>query len=417
MKVLIIGGGGREHAIAWKVAQNSKVEKIYCAPGNGGTAIEEKCENVAITKIEELITFVKENSIEITIVGPEAPLTEGVVDAFKEAGLKIFGPSRHGAKLEGSKIFSKDFMKKYGIKTAQYETFDHIDNAREYLKKCIYPTVIKADGLAAGKGVVICANEEEAVKTLEEFMIDDIFKGAGKNIVIEEFLEGVEASILSITDGKTIIPFLSAKDHKQIFDENKGPNTGGMGVIAPNPYCTEEVLELFNKDIVIPTLEGIKAEKMDFTGIIFFGVMINKNGAYLIEYNVRMGDPETEAVLLLMESDFLDLILAAVNGDLSSAEVKWSKGSACCVVAASGGYPGNFQKGYTISIDNNMDSKVFMAGAKAVDGKVVTDGGRVLCVTAVDETLEKAIKKAYEDIKNVSFEKMYYRKDIGTLYQ
>jgi phosphoribosylamine--glycine ligase len=416
MKVLIIGGGGREHAIAWKVAQNSRVEKIYCAPGNGGTAIEEKCENVAITKIDELVAFAKNNSIELTIVGPEAPLTEGVVDAFKAADLKIFGPSSHGAKLEGSKIFSKDFMKKYEVKTAQYAAFDDIEKAKVYLKSCIYPTVIKADGLAAGKGVVICATEEEALKTLEEFMIDDIFKGAGKNIVIEEFLEGVEASILSITDGETIIPFLSAKDHKQIFDENKGPNTGGMGVIAPNPYVTEEVLAAFKKDIMIPTVEGIKAEKMDFTGIVFFGIMINKRGVYCLEYNVRMGDPETEAVLPLMESDFLELIEAALNGDLSKASVKWSKGSACCVVAASGGYPGAFEKGYKISLEE-MDSKVFMAGAKAVDGKVVTDGGRVLCVTAVDETLEKAIKKAYEDIKKVSFEKIYYRKDIGTLYQ
>lgn len=413
MKVLIIGSGGRENAIAWKVSQSEKVEKIFVAPGNGGTAICNKCENINITAIDELIIFAKENNINLTIVGPEEPLINGIVDAFKENNLKIFGPSKQAAMLEGSKILAKDFMKKYNVKTAEYATFDNIDNAKEHIENCKYPLVIKADGLAAGKGVVICENKEDALNTLEDFMIKDIFKGSGKQIVIEEFLVGVEASILSITDGKTLVPFISAKDHKQIFDDNKGPNTGGMGVVAPNPYCTTEVLDAFNKDIVIPTLNGIQSEDMDFTGIIFFGLMITKDGVYLIEYNVRMGDPETQAILSLMESDFVELIESAIDGTLSSYEVKWKKGSACCVVGASKGYPADYEKGKVITINKNDNFNVFIAGAKEENGNLITSGGRVLAVVATGETLEDSINTVYENIKNVSFEGMYFRKDIG----
>lgn len=413
MKILLIGSGGREHALAWKIAKNDRVEKIFVAPGNGGTAIEAKCENIDITDIDELLSFAIGESIDLTIVGPEDPLTKGIVDKFKEKGLKIFGPSKRAARLEGSKSFSKDFMKKYGVKTAEYEVFYNHQEALEYLNKCPYPTVVKADGLAAGKGVAICENKEEAVKAVNSFMIDDIFNGAGQKIVIEEFLDGVEASILSITDGKTIIPFISAKDHKQVFDGSKGPNTGGMGVLAPNPFVTEEVLKDFEENIMNNTLQGIREESFDFKGIIFFGLMITKKGSYLLEYNVRMGDPETQSVLNLMESDLLELIESALNEDLENAEVKWKTGTCVNVVLASKGYPGSFTKGYEITVDNEVKDKVFIAGAKIEDGVLKTNGGRVLSVVGVGKTVEEAREDAYKSIEKVNFKDKYYRSDIG----
>ena len=413
MKILLIGSGGREHALAWKIAKNDRVEKIFVAPGNGGTAIEAKCENIDITDIDELLSFAIGESIDLTIVGPEDPLTKGVVDKFKEKGLKIFGPTKRAAKLEGSKSFSKDFMKKYGVKTAEYEVFYNHQEALEYLNKCPYPTVVKADGLAAGKGVAICENKEEAVKAVNSFMIDDIFNGAGQKIVIEEFLDGVEASILSITDGKTIIPFISAKDHKQVFDGSKGPNTGGMGVLAPNPFVTEEVLKDFEENIMNNTLQGIREEGFDFKGIIFFGLMITKKGSYLLEYNVRMGDPETQSVLNLMESDLLELIESALNEDLENAEVKWNTGACVNVVLASKGYPGSFVKGYEITVDNEVKDKVFIAGAKLEDGVLKTNGGRVLSVVGIGKTVEEAREDAYKSIEKVNFKDKYYRSDIG----
>lgn len=413
MKILLIGSGGREHALAWKIAKNDRVEKIFVAPGNGGTAIEVKCENIDITDIDELLKFAIENSIDLTIVGPEDPLTKGIVDKFKEKGLKIFGPDGKAARLEGSKSFSKDFMKKYGVKTAEYEVFYNHKEALEYLSKCQYPTVVKADGLAAGKGVAICENKEEAVKAVNSFMVDDIFNGAGQKIVIEEFLDGVEASILSITDGKTIVPFISAKDHKQIFDGGKGPNTGGMGVLAPNPFVTEEVLKDFEENIMNNTLQGIREEGFDFKGIIFFGLMITKKGSYLLEYNVRMGDPETQSVLNLMESDLLELIESALNEDLENAEVKWKTGTCVNVVLASKGYPGSFVKGYEITVDNEVKDKVFIAGAKLEDGVLKTNGGRVLSVVGVGKTVAEAREDAYKSIEKVNFKDKYYRCDIG----
>lgn len=416
MKVLIVGNGGREHAIAWKVAKNPVVEKIYCAPGNGGTHIEEKCENCNITDIDELLTFAKEEKIDLTIVGPEVPLVAGIVDKFKAAGLKVFGPAKEAAQLEGSKDYSKAFMKKYGVKTAVYESFTDKEKAISYLKTSEYPIVIKADGLAAGKGVVICQDFKEACETVEEFMVKDIFKGSGKKIVIEEFLEGVEASILSITDGETIIlPFISAKDHKTIFDENKGPNTGGMGAIAPNPYCSEEVLKQFEQDIMKPTLEGIKKEGLDYTGIIFFGVMINKKGTYLLEYNVRLGDPETQAVLPMMKSDLVELINAALDKKLDKFNLEWEKGASCCVVAASKGYPGKYETGYEITGVKEAN-KVFAAGAEYKNNALVTSGGRVLCAQALGTSLEEAIKKAYKELDKIKFDGIYFRKDIGKIY-
>ena len=413
MKLLLIGSGGREHALAWKMAQSPKVEKIFVAPGNGGTAIENKCENVNITEIKDLIDFAVKENIDLTVVGPEDPLTKGIVNEFKKAGLKIFGPAQNGAMLEGSKSYSKDFMKKYNVKTAEYATFTNVDEAIKYLDVCSYPTVVKADGLAAGKGVIICQNKEEAIDAVKTCMINDAFGDAGKTIVIEEFLEGVEASILSITDGKTIIPFLSGKDHKQIFDGGKGPNTGGMGVMAPNPYVTEDVLKDFNENIMKNTLTGIQEEGFDFKGIIFFGIMITKKGVYLLEYNVRMGDPETQSVLYLMESDLVELIEAALNEELDKTEVKWKDGVCINVVLASKGYPGKFTKGYEIKIDDEVKDKVFLAGAKFEDGVLKTNGGRVLSVIGCGDTVEDARKEAYENIKHVTFKDSYCRTDIG----
>lgn len=413
MKLLLIGSGGREHALAWKLAQSKKVEKIFVAPGNGGTAIENKCENINITDIDELVQFAKKENIDLTVVGPEDPLTKGIVNKFKQQGLKIFGPAENGARLEGSKSFSKDFMKKYGVRTAEYAAFTDVNKALSYLDTCTYPTVVKADGLAAGKGVIICANKEEAIDAVNECMVDEKFGDAGNTIVIEEFLEGVEASILSITDGKTIIPFVSGKDHKQIYDGGKGPNTGGMGVMAPNPYVTEEAMKDFKENIMDKTLEGIREEGFDYKGIIFFGIMITKKGVYLLEYNVRMGDPETQSVLYLMESDLVELIEAALREELDKTEVKWKDGVCINVVLASKGYPGSFTKGYEITLDEKVKDKVFLAGAKFEDGVLKTNGGRVLSVIGYGKDVAEARKEAYENMKYVSFKDSYCRTDIG----
>lgn len=413
MKLLLIGAGGREHALAWKLAKSPKVEKIFVAPGNGGTAIENKCENINITDIDELVKFAQKEIIDITIVGPEDPLTKGIVNKFKKQGLKIFGPAENGARLEGSKSFSKDFMKKYNVKTAEYATFTDVNEALTYLETCSYPTVVKADGLAAGKGVIICENKQEAIDAVNTCMVDDTFGDAGKTIVIEEFLEGIEASILSITDGKTIIPFISGKDHKQIFDGGKGPNTGGMGVLAPNPYVTEEVMKDFEENIMANTLIGIREEGFDYKGIIFFGIMITKKGTYLLEYNVRMGDPETQSVLYLMESDLVEVIEAALREELYKTTIKWKDGVCINVVLASHGYPGKFVKGHEISIDEKVKDKVFLAGAKAEDGILKTNGGRVLSVIGCGSNIEEARKEAYENIKYVNFKDAYCRTDIG----
>lgn len=416
MKIMVIGSGGREHAIAWKAAQNIEVEKIYCVPGNGGMQVEEKCENVNLSSISEYIEFAKKNQIDLTVVGPEVPLTEGVVDEFKKNGLRIFGPSKQAAMLEGSKSFAKEFMKKYGVKTAAYDSFNEPDSALSFIKNCEYPVVIKADGLAAGKGVVIAEDYETARNTIDEFMVSDTLKGSGKKVIIEEYLEGVEASILSITDGNVILPFVTAKDHKAIYEENKGPNTGGMGAIAPNPYCTDEVMEDFRQNIMNPTLKGIKEEKLDYVGIIFFGIMITKKGSYLLEYNVRMGDPETQAVLPLMDSDLVELVNFAIDKKLDKYDLKWKDEYSCCVAAVSGGYPGSYKTGCSIEGINKTSNKVFIAGAVCDGKQIKTSGGRVLSTLGCSKTLEGAVKEAYKDMQNIKFEHMYFRKDIGTLY-
>ncbi len=413
MKILLIGSGGREHAIARKFAQNSKVEKIYCAPGNGGTALEQKCENINIVEIKELVKFAKDNNISLTFVGPEIPLIDGIVDLFNKENLRIFGPSKKAAMLEGSKSFSKEFMKKYNVKTAKYEVFTESNEAFKYLKDQEFPIVIKADGFAAGKGVYICDSLEEANSAVKDIMIDDIFAGAGNKIVVEEFLEGIEASILSITDGEIILPFVSAKDHKQIFDGGKGPNTGGMGVIAPNPYVTNKVKKEFESEIMKPTLLGLREENLDFKGIIFFGIMITKKGTYLLEYNVRMGDPETQSVLELMDSDFLELVNHSIDKNLKNFNLKWKDEYCCNVVLASKGYPGKIEGGFEISIDKAVKNNIIIAGGEFKENKLVTSGGRVLSVIEIAKTLEEAINKTYLKVEKVDFCGKYYRKDIG----
>lgn len=417
MKILVVGSGGREHAICWKVSQNEKVEKVFCAPGNGGTAMLPKGENVNIKGIDELLEFALKEKIDLTIVGSEELLVDGIVDRFQEKGLKIFGPDKKAALLEGSKAYAKDFMKKYGVKTAAYEVFTEVDKAKEYIKTCEFPLVVKASGLAAGKGVLICQNLEEALKAVDEIMVDKVFSAAGEKIVVEEFLDGVEASILSVTDSKVILPFISAKDHKKVGEKETGLNTGGMGTIAPNPYVTKEVYDAFINGIMNPTLEGIKAEGMNFAGVIFFGLMITDKGVYLLEYNMRMGDPETQVVLPLLESDFIELLESGLKGDLANADVKWSNKSACCVVLASGGYPEAYNKGYEITGIDKVDNMVFVAGAKAENGKLLTSGGRVLNVVAVGDNLEDARAKAYADAEKIDFTGKYCRKDIGVLYR
>ena len=416
MKILVIGSGAREHAICNNLSKNERVSKIYCALGNAGTFKEKKCENVKISTIDEILNFAKKENIDLTIVGSEEMLVYGIVDKFEENGLKIFGPNKYAAILEGSKAYAKNFMKKYGVKTAEYETFNDYNKASEYLNKCSYPIVIKASGLALGKGVLICQDKKEAQNALEDIMVKKIFKEAGDEVVIEEFLEGVEASILSVTDSNVIIPFISAKDHKKVGDNDTGNNTGGMGVIAPNPYYTKEAEALFTKDILEPTLKGIKAEKMSFAGIIFFGLMMTKKGVYLLEYNMRMGDPETQAVLQLLDTDYLSIIESAMKRNLSSLNIKWKKKHACCVVMASGGYPASYNKGYKIEGIENIKGQCFIAGAKIDENNnIITDGGRVLNVVNIADSLEEARKLTYDDIEKIDFKDKYYRKDIGLI--
>lgn len=413
MKLLVTGSGGREHALVRKLLQNNEVELVYCAPGNGGTASEKGCENVDLSDPQALADFAAVNSVDMALPGSEDMLVAGIADRFKEKGIPVLGPHRAAALLEGSKCMAKDFMKKYGIRTAAYENFTSYDDARSYLETASFPIVLKADGLAAGKGVLICADRSEAMTALDTLMSDRAFGDAGDSIVIEEYLTGVEASILSFYDGKTIMPLLSAKDHKKILEGETGPNTGGMGVVSPNPHVDDEVMSLFQKEILEPTRIGLETEGLNFSGVIFFGLMINDKGVYLLEYNLRMGDPETQAVLSLLDSDLLELIRAALDGKLDRAKVKWKTGSSCCVVMASGGYPGSYEKGKLINGIESCSADVFVAGASLKDGVLYTSGGRVLNVVATGDDLEEARRNCYADVAKISFEKAVYRKDIG----
>ena len=420
MKILIVGSGGREHAIAWKLSQNKKIEKIFIAPGNAVIKLIPNAEIIELSNdIDEYVNFSKENNIDLTIVGSEELLVQGIVDKFKENGLKIFGPNKKSAILEGSKVYSKDFMKKYGIKTAIYEIFDDFNNAKEFLSNYKnFPVVIKASGLAAGKGVIIAKDLDESIKAIDDIMITKKFGSAGDKVVIEEFLDGVEASILSFTDSKIIVPLISAKDHKKIGENETGLNTGGMGVISPNPYVTDSIFEEFKNEIMNPTLNGIQNEGMDFEGVIFFGIMITKKGVYLLEYNMRMGDPETQAVLPLLENDLLELISKAFDKKLSEVEIKWKPLHSCCVVGASAGYPENYENGNLIlgieEYTENEENILFLAGSKSDEnGNFLTNGGRVLNAVGLGKTLEEARKNAYSLIGKIKFDGIYFRKDIG----
>ncbi len=413
MKILVIGGGGREHAVIRSIKKNSKVEQIFALPGNGGIAKDATCVNISATDKEKIVEFALNNKIDYAIVTPDDPLVLGVVDALTEKGIPCFGPDKKAAILEGSKVFSKDLMKKYGIPTAEYAVFNNKEDAIKYLKTASYPTVIKADGLALGKGVLIVNDYDEAVNAVTMMMEDKVFGKSGDNVVIEEFLTGPEVSVLSFCDGKTIVPMVSAMDHKRAKDNDQGLNTGGMGTIAPNPYFTKEVLNECMEKIFIPTMNAMNAEGRTFKGCIFFGLMITPKGPKVIEYNCRFGDPETQVVLPLLESDLLTIMQAVTNGTLSSDMVKFSNKKACCVIMASNGYPEKYQKGFEISIPQDIEENVFVAGAKLDGEKLVTSGGRVLGVTAISNDLPSAINEAYSLVEKVSFENAYYRKDIG----
>ncbi len=417
MKILVIGGGGREHAIVWKLAQSPKATQIYCAPGNAGIAELATCVDIAATDVEALAAWAIANSIDLTVVGMDDPLMLGVVDLFEEKGLKVFGPRQNAAILEGSKVFSKDLMKKYDIPTAGYEVFTDADLAKEYLKTCAYPTVLKADGLALGKGVLICENKEEALDGVDQIMVDQKFGEAGKTMVVEEFMTGPEVSVLSFCDGETVLPMVSAQDHKRAYDNDGGLNTGGMGTFSPSKHYTDEMHAEAIETIFKPTLAAMKAEGRPFTGIIFFGLMLTPNGTRVLEYNARFGDPEAQVVLPRLRTDLVDVFEAAVEGRLNEITLEWDDRAAVCVVEASGGYPVAYKKGYEITGLEAQKSKedvtVFHAGTKFDGDKIVTNGGRVLGVTAMGATIEEARKTAYQAVQEVDFKDKHFRTDIG----
>lgn len=417
MKVLIVGSGGREHAIAWKVAKSSKVDKIYCAPGNAGIAEIAECVDIGAMEFDKLVAFAKEKAIDLTIIGMDDPLVGGVVDEFEKAGLRVFGPRKNAAILEGSKAFSKDLMKKYNIPTAAYETFDSAEKAMQYLETSKYPIVLKADGLALGKGVLICNTKEEAMDGVKTLMLDKQFGQAGNTIVVEEFMTGREVSVLSFVDGNTIKIMTSAQDHKRAKDGDKGLNTGGMGTFSPSPFYTKEVDEFCKKYIYQPSVDAMKAEGREFKGIIFFGLMLTEDGPKVLEYNARFGDPETQVVLPRMKNDIVDVFEACIDGTLDKVDLQFEDNAAVCVVLASDGYPVSYEKGFEIKgLDNFKDKDsyfVFHAGTKLSDGKIVTNGGRVLGVTATGRDLKEARANAYEATKWIDFDNKYMRNDIG----
>ncbi len=414
MKLMVIGGGGREHAIIKKLKENSTVEVIYALPGNGGIAADATCVNISATDIEGQVAFAKENGIDYAVVTPDDPLALGAVDALNAAGIPCFGPVAKAAIIESSKIFSKNLMKKYGIPTASYETFSDVNKALEYVKTCPIPTVVKADGLALGKGVIIAMSREEAEAAVRSMMEDGAFGKSGANIVIEEFLTGPEVSVLSFTDGNVVVPMVSSMDHKRALDGDQGLNTGGMGTVAPNPYYTEEVAAECMEKIFLPTIRPMKAEDREFRGCLYFGLVLTPNGPKVIEYNCRFGDPETQVVMPLLESDLLTVMQAVTEGKLSETEVVFSKNSACCVVMASAGYPQAYEKGYPMTLPKEeKDEVIYVAGAKLDDGVLKTNGGRVLGATAVAPTLAEAKDKAYALVEKIHFDNAYYRKDIG----
>ncbi len=413
MKIMVVGGGGREHAIIKKIKESALAEKIYALPGNGGIAEDAECVAIGAKEIDKIVDFALENKIDYAIVAPDDPLVLGAVDALNAVQIPCFGPKANAAIIEGSKIFSKNLMKKYGIPTATYEVFTDKDAALEYLKSAPIPTVIKADGLALGKGVVIAMTRDEAVDAVKSMMEDKVFGDSGSKIVIEEFLTGPEVSVLSFTDGKTVVPMISSMDHKRALDGDNGLNTGGMGTIAPNPYYTEDIADRCMKEIFLPTIEAMNEEGRTFKGCLYFGLMLTENGPKVIEYNCRFGDPETQVVLPLLEGDLLEIMMACTNGTLANTEVRFMNRSACCVIIASEGYPGKYSGGYEITRDSDIDGEVYIAGAKLDGEKLLTSGGRVLGVVATGDTLKEAIDASYANVSRVHFENAYYRKDIG----
>lgn len=416
MKVLVVGSGGREHAIVKKISESKRVDKIYCAPGNGGISDIAECINIKVTEFDKLVAFAKENNIDLTVIGPDDPLVMGISDEFLKAGLKVFGPTKDGAQIEGSKVFSKELMKKYNIPTAKYEVFESYDEALSYIiKENTYPAVIKAEGLALGKGVIIANNQKEAEDALKEIMVDKIFGDSGNRVVIEEFLQGPEISVLSFCDGSTIIPMVSAQDHKRAYDNDMGPNTGGMGTFSPSRIYDKGMEEECMNNIFLPTVNALKSEGITYKGVIFFGLMSTKDGVKVIEYNARFGDPETQVVLPRLKTDIVDIFEAVCDGTLDKVNVEWEDNACVCVVEASGGYPKKYQTGYEITGLDNIENNIYVyhAGTKKEDNRYYTSGGRVLGITAKSKDLNTAISDAYNAVKNISFTDVHYRKDIG----
>ena len=413
MKIMVVGGGGREHAIIKKLKENPAVSEIYALPGNGGIAADAVCVNIGAKDIDGQVKFALESKIDYAVVAPDDPLVLGAVDALTAAGIPCFGPDKKAAIIEGSKVFSKNLMKKYGIPTARYEVFSNADDALVYLETAPIPTVIKADGLALGKGVIIAETRAAAKEAVRSIMEDRIFGESGANIVIEEFLTGPEVSVLSFTDGKTLVPTVSSMDHKRALDGDRGLNTGGMGTVAPNPYYTEETANECMEKIFIPTMNAMNAEGRTFKGCLYFGLMLTEDGPKVIEYNCRFGDPETQVVLPLLESDLLTVMQAVTNGTLAETEVNFKNEYAACVVMASSGYPQKYESGFELEISPDVADSVYVAGAKLENGVLKTAGGRVLGVTATADTLEKAIKSAYQKTEKITFKNAFYRHDIG----
>lgn len=417
MKVLVVGGGGREHALIKKIKESSKVDEIYCAPGNGGISYDAICKDVAATDIDAMVALAKEIQPDLVVVAPDDPLVLGMVDALNENGFKTFGPKANAAIIEGSKVFSKNLMLKYNIPTAEYKVFDNAENVLNYIKeKNSFPTVIKADGLALGKGVIIAENLEQAEDGVKSIMEDKVFGESGNNVVVEEFLTGPEVSVLAFTDGKCVKPMVSSMDHKRALDNDKGLNTGGMGTISPNPYYTDDIAEKCMKEIFIPTIEAMNKEGRTFKGCLYFGLMITEKGPKVIEYNCRFGDPETQVVLPRLKTDIIDIFEAINNETLEDLDIEWSDEASACVIIASGGYPQAYKKGIEISgLENGQTDgvTVYHAGTAVKDGKLVTSGGRVLGVTALGKDLQEALNKSYKAVENITFDAAFYRHDIG----
>ncbi len=416
MKVLVVGGGGREHTLVWKLKQSPKVSRIYCAPGNAGIACDAACVKIGAEDIDALLKFARQEGIDLTLVGPEAPLTLGIVDKFWAAGLKIFGPSRQAAELEGSKVLAKEIMAKYNIPTANYAVFHDPAKAVAYIRANGAPCVVKADGLAAGKGVIVAMNEQAAVEAVKLIMEDKAFGEAGNRLVVEEYLEGEEVSILAFTDGTAVIPMVSSQDHKRVFDHDEGPNTGGMGAYSPAPVYTRDLEPFVYEKILVPTIQGMKAEGRIYEGVLYAGLIITKDGPKVLEFNARFGDPETQAVLVRLETDLIDIIEAVIDRRLAGMEIKWHDEAAVCVVMASGGYPGSYEKGHPISglaEAAAAGALVFHAGTTDKEGRIVTNGGRVLGVTALGKTIPAAIGNVYKAVEKITWDGVHYRRDIG----